>query len=60
MATVIEVRAILSPFSNAKVTGAEDGSGAVHVKGFVTSTDLKVLVERYDVVLHSSGALCVE
>ena len=58
MATVKEVRAILSPFGNAKVTGAV--SGIVHVKGFVTSPDLRVLVERYDVMLHSDGALCVE
>ena len=60
MATVKEVRAILSPFSDAKVTGANDTPGAVHVKGFVTSPDLRVLVERYDVMLHSDGALCVE
>ena len=60
MATVKGVRAILKPFTNAKVTKAEEVPAAVHVKGFVTSSDLKALVERYDVFMHSDGALCVE
>ena len=60
MATVKAVRAILGPGNDAEVTGAKVASGAVHVKGFVTSSDLRVLVKRYDVMLHSDGALCVE
>ena len=60
MATVREVRTILEPFGYAIVTKAEEVPAAVHVKGFVTSTDLKVLVERYDVMLHTDGFLCVE
>ena len=60
MATVKEVRAILGPFGNAEVTGVGDASGTVHVEGFVTSPDLRVLVKRYDVMLHSDGVLCVQ
>ena len=60
MATVREVRAILNRFSNAKVTKAEDLHTRVHVIGFVTSTDLKILVGRYDVFVHRDGVLCVE
>ena len=57
MATVREVRTMLSPLSDAEVTKTED---AVHVKGFVTTPDLEALVVRYHVFLHSNGALCVE
>ena len=60
MPTVREVRAILSPFSGAKVTVGKDTSGVVHVQGFVTSPDLKALVEGYSVMLHSDGVLCVK
>ena len=60
MPTVKRVRAILSPFSDAKVTKAKEAPGHVHVQGFVTTPDLKVLVERYDVFMHSDGGiLCV-
>jgi hypothetical protein len=50
---------MLGSFSNAKVTKANDITGRVHVKGFVTSYDLRDLVKRYDVFLHSEGVLCV-
>lgn len=59
MPTVKEVRAILSPYSDTKVTKAGDVSGCVHVQGFVTALDLKTLVERYLVLMHSDGDLCV-
>lgn len=59
MPTVEEIRKILADFSEAKVTKAIDLSGRVHVEGFVASLDLKRLVERYNVLLHSDGVLCV-
>ena len=60
MVTVREVRAILEPFSDAEMTEADCVRGHVHVQGFITARDLKALVERYDVFMHSDGALCVE
>ena len=60
MATVKEIREILKPFSDAKVTKGRDIRENIHVKGFVTCIDLKILVKRYKVFLHSNGALCVE
>ena len=60
MATVREVRKILTPFSNAEATITSALNRRVHVSGFVTAADLKTLVERYNVFLHSNGALCVE
>ena len=59
MPTVKEIRAILNRFSDAKVTKAEELHTRVHVIGFVASTDLKILVGRYDVFMHTDGVLCV-
>ena len=59
MATVKEVKNILS-FSAPSVSPADHGRYLVHVLGFIAATDLKVLVRKYHVYIHSDGFLCVE
>ena len=61
MATVKGVRAILEGSSGPEITRARHTrDSAVHVEGFVTTTDLRILVRLYKVFMHSDGVLCVE